>query len=90
MQKVLQIFIRTNSGGTVLSYSDLLLSVAVAQWSQYDAREEILQLVDDLNNIGNGFTLSKDWVLKAGLMLSDIGSVGFKVGELQPRQYGGT
>ena len=79
LEKVLQIFIRTNSGGTVLSYSDLLLSVAVAQWSEYDAREEIHQLVDDLNNIGNGFTLSKDWVLKAGLMLAGIGSVGFKV-----------
>ena len=79
LEKVLQIFIRTNSGGTVLSYSDLLLSVAIAQWSEYDAREEIHQLVDDLNKIGNGFVLSKDWVLKAGLMLGDIGSVGFKV-----------
>ena len=63
----------------MLSYSDLLLSVAVAQWSEYDAREEIHQLVDDLNKIGNGFEFSKDWVLKAGLMLGDIGSVGFKV-----------
>ncbi len=79
LEEVLQIFIRTNSGGTVLSYSDLLLSVAVAQWSKYDAREVIHQLVDDINKIGNGFEFSKDWVLKAGLMLSDIGSVGFKV-----------
>ena len=78
LEKVLQIFIRTNSGGTVLSYSDLLLSVAVAQWSS-NAREEIHQLVDDLNKTGTGFAFSKDWVLKAGLMLSDIGSVGFKV-----------
>ena len=78
LEKVLQIFIRTNSGGTVLSYSDLLLSVAVAQWTS-DAREEIRQLVDDLNKTGTGFSFSKDWVLKAGLMLSDIGSVGFKV-----------
>lgn len=79
LEKVLQIFIRTNSGGTVLSYSDLLLSVAVAQWSKYDAREEIHRLVDNLNGIGNGFRFSKDWVLKAGLMLGDVGSVGFKV-----------
>ena len=78
LEKVLQIFIRTNSGGTVLSYSDLLLSVAVAQWTS-NAREEIHQLVDDLNKTGAGFAFSKDWVLKAGLMLSDIGSVGFKV-----------
>ena len=78
LEKVLQIFIRTNSGGTILSYSDLLLSVAVAQWTT-NAREEIHQLVDDLNQIGIGFGFSKDWVLKAGLMLADIGSVGFKV-----------
>ena len=38
LHTVLQIFIRMNSGGTVLSYSDLLLSVAVAQWKEHDAR----------------------------------------------------
>lgn len=79
IEKVLQIFIRTNSGGTILSYSDLLLSVAVAQWDEYDAKEEINTVVVELNHIGSGFTFSKDLVLKAGLMLSDIGSVGFKV-----------
>lgn len=79
LEDVLQIFIRTNSGATILSYSDLLLSVAVAQWRDIDARQEIHSLVDDLNGIGDGFTFSKDLVLKAGLMLSDIGSVGFNV-----------
>ena len=79
LHTVLQIFIRMNSGGTVLSYSDLLLSIAVAQWQDHDAREEIHGLVDQLNLIGGGFSFSKDLVLKAGLMLSDIGSVGFKV-----------
>ncbi len=78
LEKVLNIFIRLNSGGTVLSYSDLLLSIAVAQW-QGDARKEIHSLVDELNNTGDGFEFSKDVVLKAGLMLADIGSVGFKV-----------
>lgn len=78
LEKVLNIFIRMNSGGTVLSYSDLLLSIAVAQW-QGDARKEIHALVDDLNDTGDGFEFSKDLVLKAGLMLADIGSVGFKV-----------
>ena len=79
LDRVLQIFIRTNSGGTILSYSDLLLSVAVAQWKQHDAREEIHSLVDELNRIGNGFTFSKDLILKAGLLLSDINNVSFKV-----------
>ena len=79
LERVLQIFIRTNNGATILSYSDLLLSVAVAQWTQHDAREEIHALVDELNGIGAWFTFPKDLVLRAGLMLSDIGTVGFKV-----------
>ncbi len=79
LERVLNIFIRLNSGGTVLSYSDLLLSIAVAQWKQVDARAEIHKLVDELNRIGTGFALSQDFVLKAGLMLADIASVGFKV-----------
>ncbi len=79
VERVLNIFIRLNSGGTILSYSDLLLSIAVAQWKKVDARSEIHSLVDEINRIGTGFTLSQDFVLKAGLMLSDIASVGFKV-----------
>lgn len=79
VERVLNIFIRLNSGGTVLSYSDLLLSIAVAQWQKVDARAEIHKLVDDLNHIGTGFAFSQDFVLKAGLMLADIASVGFKV-----------
>ncbi len=79
LDDVVQIFIRMNDGGTPLSHSDLLLSIAVAQWTTHDAREEIHELVDALNRIGLGFSFSKDLVLKAGLMLSDIGSVGFKV-----------
>ena len=79
LDKVLHIFIRMNDGGTPLSHSDMLLSIAVAQWTNHDAREEIHALVDELNRIGIGFSFSKDLVLKAGLMLSEIGSVGFKV-----------
>lgn len=79
LERVLNIFIRMNSGGTALSYSDLLLSIAVAQWHTLDARQEIHSVVDEMNAEGDGFSFSKDLVLKAGLMLSDIGSVGFKV-----------
>ncbi|MDE0665213.1 MAG: DUF262 domain-containing protein [Acidimicrobiaceae bacterium] len=79
LDKALQIFIRMNDGGTPLSHSDLLLSIAIAQWKSHDARQEVHDLVDELNRIGTGFTFSKDLVLKAGLMLSNIGAVGFKV-----------
>ena len=79
IEHVLNIFIRRNSGGTVLSYSDLLLSIATSQWEELDARKEVHQLVDELNRNGPGLGLTKDFVLKAGLMLTDIASVGFQV-----------
>jgi len=79
LDRVLNIFIRVNSGATKLSYSDLLMSIAAAQWSDQDARQMVHGLVDELNAIGDGYSFGKDFVLKAGLMLSDIASVGFKV-----------
>lgn len=79
LDKVLNIFIRVNSGGTTLSYSDLLLSFATAQWETRDAREEINEFVDEINQIGRGFNISKDIVLKACLVLCDIPDISFKV-----------
>lgn len=79
LDKVLNIFIRVNSGGTVLSYSDLLLSIATAQWENLDAREEITDFVDTINSIGSGFNVNKDFVLKAALVLSDFREIAFKV-----------
>jgi len=79
LDKVLNIFIRVNSGGTVLSYADLLLSIATAQWKSRDARQEVYALVDEMNEMGYGFAFPKDLVLKAALVLADISDVAFKV-----------
>jgi uncharacterized protein with ParB-like and HNH nuclease domain len=79
LDKVLHIFIRVNSGGTKLSYSDLLLSIATAQWKEKDAKEVIHKFVDQINAIGNGFNFHKDLVLKASLVLCDIKDIKFKV-----------
>ena len=79
LDKVLDIFIRTNSGGTQLSYSDLLMSVAVAAWKERKAREAIHGLIDALNKIGGQFQFDKDMVLKAGLLISDLPDIRFKV-----------
>lgn len=79
LDKVLQIFIRINSGGTKLSYSDLLLSIATAQWQEKDAREVIHEFVDDINKIGDGFDFNKDFVLKSCLVLADFNDIKFKV-----------
>jgi uncharacterized protein with ParB-like and HNH nuclease domain len=78
LDKVLDIFVRINSGGTPLSYSDLLLSIASAEWQDRDAREEITSFVKELNGIGGGFNLNKDFVLKNCLVLTDK-EIAFKV-----------
>ena len=79
IERVLNIFIRCNSGGTPLSYSNLLLSIAVSQWDTLDARREVHGLVDEMNKVRAGLLFNADFVLKAGLMLTDIASVGFRV-----------
>lgn len=71
--KVLDIFVRVNSGGTTLSQSDLLLSMATNQWDHLDAREEVRRIVQELNNGGSReFNFSKDVVLKAALMVAGV------------------
>lgn len=79
LDKVLNIFIRVNSGGTVLSYSDMLLSIATAAWKKIDARKVIYDLVEELNDVGEKFTFNKDFVLKSCLVLSDIPAIEFRV-----------
>ena len=77
--KVLEIFVRVNSGGTPLSYSDLLMSMATNQWKELDAREEVRSLVGELNNgAGRRFSFSKDVVLKTALAIASV-DVKFKV-----------
>jgi len=79
LDKVLDIFIRTNEGGTVLSKSDLLLSLATANWEGRDAREEITNFVDYLNkNLEKNNNFNKDFILKSCLVLSDL-SVKYEV-----------
>jgi len=66
--KVLDIFIRTNSGGTKLSKSDLLFSMIKLQWKNRDAYQQFNQLESDINNKGE-FEFDKDFILKASLVL---------------------
>ena len=69
--KVLQMFVRANSAGQPLAYSDLLLATATAKWETLDARSEIHDFTDSLNKIGDGYHFGKDFVLKACLYLSE-------------------
>lgn len=77
--KVLQVFVRANAAGLPLEYSDLLLSTATAKWESLDARSEIHDFTDSLNEIGNGYSFGKDFVLKASLYLSENLSVQYRV-----------
>jgi uncharacterized protein with ParB-like and HNH nuclease domain len=79
LDKVLNIFVRINSGGTPLSYADLLLSIASASWKKRDAREDITGFVDELSDDGEGFNFNRDFVLKTCLALSDFPNIAFKV-----------
>ena len=69
----MDIFVRVNSGGTTLSQSDLLLSMATNQWEHLDAREEVRRVVQELNDGGSReFRFSKDVVLKSALMVAGV------------------
>jgi hypothetical protein len=85
LDRVLDIFIRVNSAGMTLSSSDLLLSIATAQWKERDARESIHGLVDDLNATGHGFGFTKDLVLKASLVLTDAGDIRFTASNINAK-----
>ena len=71
--RVLDIFVRANEGGTKLSKSDLLLSMVTSKWAGMNARDEIFSFVDSLNSDytrRNDF--DKDFIMKSCLVLTDL------------------
>lgn len=67
--KVLDIFVRANDGGTKLSKSDLLMSLVTLNWQHFDARHDIVQFLNELNNellTANSF--DRDFILRASLL----------------------
>ena len=76
LDDVLDIFIRVNSGGTVLSKSDLLFSTIVANWEQ--GRQEIENFLLSINKSGDGFWFDNDFIMRSCLVLTDC-PVLFKV-----------
>lgn len=66
--RVLDIFIRTNEGGTPLRFSDLLMSIMSANWE--DARDRVDELVN-LVRTEFGFSIDRDLVMKAAVMITD-------------------
>ena len=76
IDNVLDIFVRVNSGGTVLSKSDLLFSTIVSHWDK--ARDEIDKLLSEINKKGEGFKFTNDFIMRTCLYLLDM-SVTLKV-----------
>lgn len=82
---VLDVFIRTNSGGTKLDFSDLLMSIAVANWDG-DFRQDLDNLISQIHSAGDmGFYMERDWVLKTCLVLTGA-DVRFKVKNFSAEQ----
>jgi uncharacterized protein with ParB-like and HNH nuclease domain len=63
--EVLEIFVRSNSGGTVLSKSDLMFSLIKLNWGT--AEEDFEDLLSMINRQGT-FSFDKDFILKASLV----------------------
>ena len=77
--KVVEIFVRTNTGGVKLEYSDILLSAATAKWKNLNAREEINDFTDYINNIGTAYKFGKDFVMKGAMYLTEGLPIQYKV-----------
>ena len=62
--KAVDIFIRINSNGTPLEFSDILFSFAVANWQNGNFREKVDEVLSNLD-----FNISVDFILKTCLFL---------------------
>ena len=82
LDDILKIFIRVNSGGTILSKTDLLFSTIVATWE--NGRDEIETFLKDLNLKGDGFNFNNDFLMRSCLVLSDL-PVLFKVNSFKSK-----
>lgn len=71
--RVLDIFVRANEGGTKLSKSDLLLSMITLNWNDINARDEIYDFVDYINTqLARHNSFDKDFIMKSCLVLCDL------------------
>lgn len=71
--KVLDIFIRANDGGTKLSKSDLLMSMVTLRWERLNARNETEELTYHLRSVlEQDKAFDRDYQLRSGLFFNDL------------------
>ena len=69
-EDIVEIFIRANSGGTLLGKSDLLFSLLTASWVEAENNMDLL--LEDLNK--TGYRFDRDFILKISLVVLDQGA----------------
>lgn len=69
IEDILEIFVRTNSGGEELSKSDLLFSTVVAKWNE--GRDIIDNFLKEINNNGSSlkFRFTNDFIMRTFLYI---------------------
>lgn len=70
MDQVLDIFVRVNSAGTVLSKTDLIFSTLTAKWPK--GRELIDSLIKNINRPTRKFSFNNDFVMRTMLYVTDL------------------
>lgn len=70
MDEILDIFVRVNSAGMVLSKTELLFSTVVASWE--GGREEFEEFLREINDVGNKYKFTNDFLMRAGLYLINL------------------
>lgn len=84
-EKVLDIFIRANDGGTKLSKSDLLMSMITLRWESLHARNVTEELVYHLRDVlDQEKSFDRDYLLRSGLFFNDL-DFAFKISNFTPR-----
>jgi len=82
--KILNIFIRVNNGGTTLSRTDLLVSLATARWRDLNARDEVMALIADLHKVDSGGDFTRRLVLVAALYIVGSANLTYSVKNFTP------
>ena len=80
---VLEVFVRVNSGGTVLTKSDLVFATVVLKMPEMERK--FVELVDQLNGSGE-FDFDIDFLSKASFVVLDKGAK-YDVDKLEDNEY---
>lgn len=83
--KVLDIFIRANDGGTKLSRSDLLMSMVTLRWDRFNARAETEAVTYAMREaLAQENAFDRDYLLRSGLFFNDL-DFAFQLRNFTPR-----